>query len=124
MRAAAHISRTLLVKKLQEKFLGGGGFFQEAPNVSPHLRREPLRKISRNLLLFPTEMGIIEGKCNPARLMPPERKELFRMKQLKHLTDFEGVRGPVLTLVMDGVGLAPSTPGNADAQRTRPRWTV
>ena len=65
-------------------------------------------------------MGIIEGKCNPARQMPPERKELFRMKQLKHLTDFEGVRGPVLTLVMDGVGLAPNTPGNAVAQAYTP----
>lgn len=42
------------------------------------------------------------------------------MKQLKHLTDFEGVRGPVLTLVMDGVGLAPNTPGNAVAQAYTP----
>ena len=46
------------------------------------------------------------------------------MKQLKHLTDFEGVRGPVLTLVMDGVGLAPNTPGTPSHRRTRPRWTV
>ena len=38
MRAAAHIFRTLLVGKLQEKFLGFGGFFQEAPNVSTYLR--------------------------------------------------------------------------------------
>ena len=39
MRAAAHIFRPLLVGKLREKFLGEvGGFFQETPNVSPHLR--------------------------------------------------------------------------------------
>ena len=35
------------------------------------------------------------------------------MKQLKKSNLFEGVRGPVLTIVMDGVGLAPDTVGNA-----------
>ena len=34
-------------------------------------------------------------------------------KTLKKLTDFKGVSGPVVTIVMDGVGLAPDTPGNA-----------
>ena len=34
-------------------------------------------------------------------------------KQLKKLAGFDGVRGPVLTIVMDGVGLAPEGPGNA-----------
>ena len=34
-------------------------------------------------------------------------------KQLEKLTNFEGVKGPVLTVVMDGVGLAPDTAGNA-----------
>ncbi len=35
------------------------------------------------------------------------------MAQLKKLANFEGVRGPVLTIVMDGVGIAPVTAGNA-----------
>ena len=34
-------------------------------------------------------------------------------KQLEKLTSFEGVKGPVLTIVMDGVGLAPDTVSNA-----------
>ena len=34
-------------------------------------------------------------------------------KQLEKLTNFEGVKGPVLTIVMDGVGIAPDTAGNA-----------
>ena len=34
-------------------------------------------------------------------------------KQLEKLTQFEGVKGPVLTIVMDGVGIAPDTAGNA-----------
>ena len=34
-------------------------------------------------------------------------------KTLKKLTDFQGVQGPVVTIVMDGVGLAPETVGNA-----------
>ena len=34
-------------------------------------------------------------------------------KKLEKLTDFSGVTGPVLTVVMDGVGLAPDGPGNA-----------
>ena len=36
-------------------------------------------------------------------------------KQLTKLSGFAGVRGPVLTIVMDGVGLAPEGPGNAVA---------
>ncbi|MBQ3066110.1 MAG: 2,3-bisphosphoglycerate-independent phosphoglycerate mutase [Clostridia bacterium] len=35
------------------------------------------------------------------------------MAQLKKLEAFHGVEGPVLTIVMDGVGLAPSNEGNA-----------
>ena len=35
------------------------------------------------------------------------------MAQLKKLANFEGVRGPVLTIIMDGVGIAPATAGNA-----------
>ncbi|MBP3919118.1 MAG: 2,3-bisphosphoglycerate-independent phosphoglycerate mutase [Clostridia bacterium] len=35
------------------------------------------------------------------------------MAQLKKLEHFSGVRGPVLTIVMDGVGLAPANAGNA-----------
>ena len=34
-------------------------------------------------------------------------------KLLKKSTLFEGVKGPLLTIVMDGVGLAPDTAGNA-----------
>ena len=34
-------------------------------------------------------------------------------KKLKKLDRFEGVKGPVLTIVMDGVGLAPDTVSNA-----------
>ncbi len=34
-------------------------------------------------------------------------------KKLEKLTDFSGITGPVLTVVMDGVGLAPDGPGNA-----------
>ena len=34
-------------------------------------------------------------------------------KNLEKLTNFEGVKGPVLTIVMDGVGLAPDTVSNA-----------
>ncbi|MBE6601616.1 MAG: 2,3-bisphosphoglycerate-independent phosphoglycerate mutase [Ruminococcaceae bacterium] len=36
-------------------------------------------------------------------------------KQLQKLEQFQGVRGPVLTIVMDGVGLAPDTVSNAVA---------
>ncbi|MBQ7337299.1 MAG: 2,3-bisphosphoglycerate-independent phosphoglycerate mutase [Clostridia bacterium] len=35
------------------------------------------------------------------------------MKQLTPLKNFEGIRGPVVTIVMDGVGLAPDTIANA-----------
>ena len=35
------------------------------------------------------------------------------MKKLEKLSNFEGVKGPVLTIVMDGVGLAPDTISNA-----------
>ena len=42
------------------------------------------------------------------------------MNQLNKLTGFAGVRGPVLTIVMDGVGLAPETEGNAVFQAYTP----
>ena len=34
-------------------------------------------------------------------------------KQLQKLNEFGGVQGPVVTIVMDGVGIAPDGPGNA-----------
>ncbi len=37
------------------------------------------------------------------------------MAQLKKLSEFKGVQGPVLTIVMDGVGIAPDTAANAVA---------
>lgn len=42
------------------------------------------------------------------------------MKQLEELKNFSGVSGPVLTVVMDGVGLAPATAGNAVALANTP----
>ena len=41
-------------------------------------------------------------------------------KSLNKLQGFEGVKGPVLTVVMDGVGLAPNTVSNAVAQAYTP----
>ncbi len=41
-------------------------------------------------------------------------------KTLKKLPSFEGVEGPVVTIVMDGVGLAAPTEGNAVAQAYTP----
>ena len=35
------------------------------------------------------------------------------VSKLEKLKNFKGVEGPVVTIVMDGVGLAPDTPGNA-----------
>ena len=35
------------------------------------------------------------------------------MAELKKLSNFGGVPGPVLTIVMDGVGIAPDCVGNA-----------
>ena len=37
------------------------------------------------------------------------------MNTLKKLTGFDGIKGPVLTIVMDGIGLAPDTVSNAVA---------
>ena len=42
------------------------------------------------------------------------------MNQLKKLSSFDGVKGPVLTIVMDGVGLAPDTVSNAVATAYTP----
>ncbi|MBQ8441213.1 MAG: 2,3-bisphosphoglycerate-independent phosphoglycerate mutase [Clostridia bacterium] len=41
-------------------------------------------------------------------------------KKLEKLNQFEGVKGPVLTIVMDGVGLAPDTVSNAVASAYTP----
>ena len=41
-------------------------------------------------------------------------------KTLKKLQKFSGVKGPVVTVVMDGVGLAPDTAGNAVAAAYTP----
>ncbi len=40
-------------------------------------------------------------------------EDITMNKKLEKLTQFEGVQGPVLTIVMDGVGLAPDTLSNA-----------
>ena len=37
------------------------------------------------------------------------------MKKLNELKNFKGVQGPVVTIVMDGVGIAPDTIANAVA---------
>jgi len=42
------------------------------------------------------------------------------MTQLKKLPNFSGVKGPVLTVVMDGVGIAPNNGGNAVAAAHTP----
>ena len=42
------------------------------------------------------------------------------MQALKKNEKFEGVRGPVLTIVMDGVGLAPAGDGNAVSESYTP----
>ncbi len=42
------------------------------------------------------------------------------MAQLKKLKNFAGVEGPVVTIVMDGVGLAPDSAGNAVAEAYTP----
>ena len=41
-------------------------------------------------------------------------------KKLEKLSDFAGVQGPVLTIVMDGVGIAPDTAANAVAKANTP----
>ncbi len=41
-------------------------------------------------------------------------------KKLNNLKNFKGIEGPVLTIVMDGVGLAPCTEGNAFARANTP----
>ena len=41
--------------------------------------------------------------------------EVLYMNTLKKLSGFVGVKGPVLTIVMDGIGLAPETASNAVA---------
>ena len=40
-------------------------------------------------------------------------KTMENQKKLERLENFEGVAGPVLTIVMDGVGIAPAGPTNA-----------
>ena len=40
--------------------------------------------------------------------------------ELKKLSSFEGVRGPLVTIVMDGIGIAPETEGNAIAHAHTP----
>ncbi len=42
------------------------------------------------------------------------------MNTLKKLAGFDGVKGPVLTIVMDGIGLAPNTASNAVATSYTP----
>jgi len=38
---------------------------------------------------------------------------MINMTKLNKLTNFEGVSGPVVTIVMDGIGIAPESEGNA-----------
>ncbi len=42
------------------------------------------------------------------------------MAQLKKSTKFDGVKGPVVTIVMDGIGIAPANAGNAVAMANTP----
>ncbi len=42
------------------------------------------------------------------------------MKHLQKNTAFRGVEGPVVTIVMDGIGVAPATAGNAIAKANKP----
>jgi len=42
------------------------------------------------------------------------------MAQLKKSTKFEAVKGPVVTIVMDGIGIAPANEGNAVAMANTP----
>ena len=42
------------------------------------------------------------------------------MAQLKKSTKFKGVEGPLLTIVMDGVGIAPANGANAVAAANTP----
>ena len=46
--------------------------------------------------------------------------EVIMAESLKKLSSFKGVNGPVLTIVMDGVGLAPDTVSNAVASAHTP----
>ena len=48
-----------------------------------------------------------------SRLESKAMEEIIMNKKLEKLTHFDGVKGPVLTIVMDGVGLAPDTVSNA-----------
>ena len=41
-------------------------------------------------------------------------------KKLEKLTNFAGVEGPVLTIVMDGVGIAPDSAANAVSRANTP----
>ena len=42
------------------------------------------------------------------------------MAKLEKLNGFGGAQGPVVTIVMDGIGIAPATEGNAVANATTP----
>ncbi len=42
------------------------------------------------------------------------------MAELKKLSNFDGVKGPVLTIVMDGIGIAPAGAGNAVTEAYTP----
>ena len=48
------------------------------------------------------------------------RRTIIMDNKLKKLSSFDGVQGPVLTIVMDGVGLAPNTVSNAVATAYTP----
>ncbi len=46
--------------------------------------------------------------------------ELFMSEMLKKISGFDGVEGPVVTIVMDGVGIAPASDGNAVEKAYKP----
>ncbi len=48
------------------------------------------------------------------------RRRMTNMAKLKKSDHFSGVKGPVITIVMDGVGLAPANEGNAIAAASTP----
>ena len=52
--------------------------------------------------------------------MPIYKRKAIKMVKLEKSTKFEGVKGPLLTIVMDGVGIAPDNGANAVAAAHTP----
>ena len=49
-----------------------------------------------------------------------DKRKAIKMAKLEKSTKFEGVKGPLLTIVMDGVGIAPDNAANAVAAAHTP----